>query len=78
MPDQDQSWVGFSVAHPSRSEQSAIAEGRPLRAGFFEVTVDPRFHNITVNDVATGSHILIPFGAAEELAAAIVTARRSA
>jgi len=74
----DQNWVGFSITHPTRSEQLAIAEGRPITVGFFHVTVDQRFHNITVSDVATGSHILIPFGAAEELAAAIVTARRSA
>jgi len=41
------------------------------------VTADRKLHNVTVDDIATGNHILIPFGVVEQLAAAIMAARNA-
>jgi hypothetical protein len=63
----DNSWVGFSVRQPPA----------PAEVGFFRVTADRKLHNVTVDDIATGNHILIPFGVVEQLAAAIMAARNA-
>lgn len=63
----DESWVGFTVRQPPA----------PVEVGFFRVTVNRKLHNVAVDDIATGNHILIPFGVVEQLAAAIVAARNA-